>query len=127
MFYEFEGQYTPGRCQAFPSYLWVFGDNLQRVGTGGQAIIRPEPNAIGIATKRSPGAYMESGCATDMEAIARDCWAIERLHQIGRKIVLPILKGSRKTSLGCGLADLPGRAPDLYAFLCAWHERVVRS
>jgi len=36
--------------------LYVFGDNLDRQGYGGQAAeIRGEPNAFGIATKRGIG------------------------------------------------------------------------
>jgi hypothetical protein len=34
--------------------LFVFGDNDARRGLAGQAAIRGEPNAIGLATKRSP-------------------------------------------------------------------------
>jgi hypothetical protein len=37
-----------------PSLLYVFGDNLDRVGMGGQAAeMRGEPNSFGVATKRS--------------------------------------------------------------------------
>lgn len=35
--------------------LYVFGDNMARVGLGGQAKeMRHEPNAVGVATKYSP-------------------------------------------------------------------------
>lgn len=34
--------------------LFVFGDNDAQTGRAGQAVIRGEPNAIGLATKRSP-------------------------------------------------------------------------
>jgi hypothetical protein len=43
----------------YPSVYFVFGDNLKRYGAGGQAVIRHEPNAIGIATKRAPGISRE--------------------------------------------------------------------
>lgn len=37
-----------------PRLLYLFGDNLDRVGMGGQAgEMRGEPNSFGIATKRS--------------------------------------------------------------------------
>lgn len=45
------------RCdlQDNPDILYVFGDNLFRVGMGGQAAeMRGEPNAFGIATKKTP-------------------------------------------------------------------------
>jgi hypothetical protein len=42
--------------KANPNVLFIFGDNLQREGFGGQAAeMRGEPNSFGIATKRTPG------------------------------------------------------------------------
>lgn len=39
--------------KANPHLLYIFGDNLERTGYGGQAKeMRGEPNAFGIATKR---------------------------------------------------------------------------
>ncbi len=36
--------------------LYVFGDNIKRVGFGGQAAeMRGEPNAVGVATLYAPG------------------------------------------------------------------------
>lgn len=41
-----------------PKVLYVFGDNLERKGFGGQAYeMRGEPNAFGIATKRLASHY----------------------------------------------------------------------
>lgn len=40
-------------CIKNPHCLFVFGDNQERVGMGGQAIIRNCHNAIGICTKKS--------------------------------------------------------------------------
>lgn len=38
-----------------PDWLFVFGDNLERKGFGGQAYeMRGEPNAVGLPTKRGP-------------------------------------------------------------------------
>jgi len=42
--------------KANPHILYIFGDNLDRQGLGGQAAeMRGEPNAFGIATKRGIG------------------------------------------------------------------------
>ncbi|MEC7290450.1 MAG: hypothetical protein VXW22_10215, partial [Pseudomonadota bacterium] len=42
--------------RANPGTIYVFGDNTERVGLGGQAKeMRGEPNARGIATLWSPG------------------------------------------------------------------------
>jgi hypothetical protein len=39
-----------------PNVLFIFGDNMLRIGLGGQAReMRGQPNAIGIPTKQSPG------------------------------------------------------------------------
>jgi hypothetical protein len=47
--------------------LFLFGDNDARRGLAGQAVIRDEPNAVGLATKRSPShvahAYYRCGDA----------------------------------------------------------------
>lgn len=45
-------------CEHNPEYLFVFGDNQQRIGIGGQAQIRKCMNSIGIATKKSVGEFM---------------------------------------------------------------------
>jgi hypothetical protein len=118
--------YNEGRLKAYPNYLWVFGDNLKRVGKGGQAIIRDEPNAIGLVTKRSPGYdFFQSGNAQDMQAMIQDMLLIEHLHQMVRKIILPADRNGDST-LGTGLSELPKRAPELYAFLNAWHHRMLK-
>ena len=46
--------YTPELLRASPEKIFVFGDNMKRYGKRGQAVIRSEPNAFGIATKRYP-------------------------------------------------------------------------
>ena len=46
--------YTPELLRQNPEKIYVFGDNMKRYGKGGQAVIRDEPNAFGIATKRYP-------------------------------------------------------------------------
>lgn len=37
-----------------PDHIFVFGDNLLRVGKGGAAILRDEPNTYGFVTKKAP-------------------------------------------------------------------------
>ena len=43
-----------------PNAIFVFGDNLKRVGLGGAAILREHPQAYGFITKRSPDNRDES-------------------------------------------------------------------
>ena len=47
-------RYTPELLRNNSKSIFVFGDNLQQVGHGGQAIIRDEPNTLGIPTKVNP-------------------------------------------------------------------------
>jgi len=48
--------------QADPEARFVFGDNAERWGLGGQAKeMRGEPNAIGVATLWSPGQFYPAG------------------------------------------------------------------
>lgn len=46
--------YTQKLLRTNPDKVWVFGDNMKGFGKGGQAMIRDEPNAFGIPTKRYP-------------------------------------------------------------------------
>lgn len=46
--------YTPELLRANREKIYVFGDNMKRYGKRGQAVIRDEPNAFGVATKRHP-------------------------------------------------------------------------
>lgn len=37
-----------------PNHIFVFGDNLDRRGTGGAAVLRHYPNTYGFVTKKRP-------------------------------------------------------------------------
>jgi len=37
-----------------PNCIFVFGDNLERRGKGGAAVLRDEPNTYGFITKKQP-------------------------------------------------------------------------
>jgi len=45
---------TPQYLNENPNHIFVFGDNLLRVGKGGAAILRDEPNTYGFVTKIAP-------------------------------------------------------------------------
>lgn len=51
--------FTIEQCRINFDTLFVFGDNLLRVGMAGQASIREQVNAIGLATKNAPGVNSE--------------------------------------------------------------------
>lgn len=91
-----------------PSLLYVFGDNVARVGYGGQAKeMRGEPNAFGIATLLSPGRpFLDNldGAARDGRRALLD--DTRELHQTMNRwagIVWPA------DGIGTGLADMPPR------------------
>ena len=102
---------------ANPKVLYLFGDNLQRVGLGGQAKeMRGERNAVGVATKKAPE-MQESAFFTDAD-LDTNCAQIWRdllpavLHmRQGGHVILPL------DGLGTGLSELPTRAPKTNAYL----------
>lgn len=119
----FAGWYGTSLCQAHPKKVFVFGDNTKGFGKGGQAIIRDEPNAYGVPTKRLPsmavGSFFEEGNASDLDFVFNalsGLWTI--LKGAGRlgpgTIVIPVT-AEGKVSLGLERAELPQRAPSIYA------------
>lgn len=107
---------TRSMVQAMPEALFVFGDNLERRGMGGQAgAMRGEPNAIGVPTKwkpgRTPDAYFSDADAAFSRVrkpIIQAFQYIETALASGRDVVIPA------DGLGTGLAQLPTRAPGIH-------------
>ena len=98
--------------------LFLFGDNLEHRGLGGQAAaMRGEPNAIGVPTKKSPS-YKDDAFFSDDEfeqnRTAIDAAFVEVTNAITdsiRVIVIP------SDGLGTGRAQLNRRAPRTFAYL----------
>ncbi len=108
--------YTPELLRANPTKYYVFGDNTVREGKGGQAIIRHEPNAIGVATKFLPNNkpdsfFSDDHYENDISFIAADLKDIELHLILGKTVVLPA------AGLGTGLSELPKRAPKINEYL----------
>jgi len=108
-------RYTREMLQQRPGDLFLFGDNMSRVGRGGQAFAcRGEPNAVGLPTLWSPGIFF---CDNDIvfadvriaidEAISK----LRRHLRNGGTIVLPA------DGVGTGLARLPEMAPKIHAYI----------
>ena len=110
---EVVSRYTDTDVKANPNKIYVFGDNTQRTGTGGQAQIRNNSNAMGIATKLAPS-NEESAFMTDKD-LAKNKAVIDgdiaKIKTKGKTIVMP------KDGLGTGLAKLKEKAPQTYAYL----------
>lgn len=117
-------RYTRSLIKANPSVLFVFGDNLARIGYGGQAAeARGCLNSIGIPTKISPSVYIFDQDVEEDMARFRDpiilAFVILRKHlRSGGTIVWP------KDGVGTGLARLPITAPRLHAAIEGVKERV---
>lgn len=110
--------YSEELCRLNPNTLFVFGDNLICKGKGGQAIIRSEPNTLGIATKALPYTHKRSFFDDNnpshykylLEDIARLQYHLH-IHSEYNQIVLPY------AGLGTGLSEMPQRAPKLFKLL----------
>lgn len=114
---RFSGWYSPELCRQNPDLVFVFGDNTQGFGKGGQAIIRDEPNAFGVPTKRkpamTPGSFFKEGNEDDLDAVLRQIKELWAKLGDGDTIVIPVTKEG-KVSLGLERAELPSRAPTIY-------------
>ncbi|MCE4223369.1 hypothetical protein HCU64_06365 [Methylobacterium sp. C25] len=118
---RYEKHITRDMLRAEPETLFVFGDNLERKGLGGQAReMRYEPNAVGIPTKREPGNW--PGAFFDdtpwdaedyLRARQKDVDRLEAHLRKGGTVVLP------EGGLGTGLADLENRSPSVWKWLQA--------
>lgn len=109
--------FTKEQIQKDRDILYLFGDNVQRVGKGGQAkVCRDEPNCIGVATKLAP-TYQESDYMSDdklaynIATISRDFLPIIFHLQKGKTVVFPA------DGIGTGIAKLPEKAPLTYAYI----------
>jgi len=90
-----EGLYTKKLLRVNPNKVYVYGDNMKGYGKGGQAIIRDEPNAFGIPTKRYP---------------SKDSWAYFSDKEDERMAVIVFPSGG----IGTGLALMSGKSPKIF-------------
>jgi hypothetical protein len=105
--------YTIELCRKNLDCVFIFGDNLIRRGNGGQAIIRFEPNAYGVPTKKLPSMHENSFFSDDEfdDNIKHISKALDNIPTQFSTIVFP------EDGLGTGLAELPKRAPLTYKWL----------
>lgn len=112
-------RFTIEQCRINFDSLFVFSDNLERVGMGNQAIIREQSNSVGLATKLKP--TMEKDAFFSDDDFEENCKLIdEEIEKINkyaeekgyRNIVLPYM------GLGTGLAQMPLRAIRTFSYLC---------
>lgn len=109
--------YTPELLNSNPDDIYVFGDNVWRIGKAGQAAIRDESNAFGVATKYYPSSskssYFTDENGIGHHVIVNDIKKLYQLYSAGKTIVFPL------NGLGTGLSQLPEKAPNLFNLLNA--------
>lgn len=100
---------------------YVFGDNMRRYGSAGQAhAMRGKPNVIGVPTKHSPGMEdsdffsdldwgRRTGATVVRHRIEAAFGVLESILAAGHDVVIPA------AGIGTGLAQLPTRAPLIHA------------
>ena len=106
--------YTEDLLRQNPDKIYVFGDNMKRCGKRGQAIIRNESNAYGVATKRYPSmddwAFF-SDKYDEFDCVMKDLRGLYKLSKT-HTIVFPA------AGIGTGLADMEKRSFDLWSKMC---------
>lgn len=104
-----------GQVRAEPDASFVFGDNMKRVGYGGQAgAMRDEPNAIGVATLYAPGSYYRPDDPVALDVLLTDLSVVASALVRGRVVYVP------RDGLGTGLACLTQHAPQLHRLIVAF-------
>lgn len=120
--HKYVGFWTIHTVRKYNNMMFIFGDNDIKVGKGGQAIIRDEPNAFGIPTKKYPNNndtsfYTDLEYEKNKEKINAAINHIKsNLHKF-KGIVYPSSK------LGTGLSQLDTKAPRTFRYL----NRKIRS
>lgn len=113
---EYKGFWTIRTTRQYSEYIFIFGDNDIKRGKKGQAVIRDQPNAFGIPTKKLPSLLNEAFYTDDEfdQNKSQIDGAIELIKQN-----LPNYKGIiyPESGLGTGLAQLDTRAPRTFEYL----------
>ena len=105
----FQKTYVREDARRNPQVLYVFGDNVLRVGRGGQAFaLRDEPNAVGVATKYSPNECFGNEPA---QVIAQNRIIDEDMKPLFEQLVKGGIVIWPTDGIGTGLAGLPTYAP----------------
>lgn len=113
----FKGYWSVDDVKKNRRWLFVYGDNDDHYGRGGQAIIRNERNTVGIPTKKHPNNKPDA-FYSDNELIQNQNKILDAIEKVKKmvvhyeSIILP------EDGLGTGLAQLPNKAPKTYKFLC---------
>jgi hypothetical protein len=114
----YQGHWTNESPRENKNALYIFGDNDIKQGNGGQAVIRDEPNAMGVPTKKLPSKG-ENSFYTDLEYDSN----IQKINIAIENILKEFMKDDYNylvlsyNKLGTGLSQLPERAPKTFKYL----------
>lgn len=113
---KYIGYWNLNVTRKHPDMMFIFGCNDIKVGKGGQAVIRDEPNAFGIPTKKYPN-NNETSFYTDLEYEKNKEKIDAAIQHI--KNNLHKYKGVIYPSagLGTGLSQLDKKAPRTFRYL----------
>lgn len=108
--------YSRHLVETYRKTLFVFGDNMQRWGKAGQAVIRGLPNVHGIATKEFPS--MEASAffndsQVHFAAIEKDMKDLLEIYDSGEYDCIAFPKGG----LGTGLSRMEEHSPRIFKWL----------
>lgn len=114
----FKGFWSIEDSKKYSKYIFLFGDNNQRSGMGGQAIIRGASNSLGIRTKNSPN-MSDDAFWTDNTFQQNKKFITEDFNLLYKKLEKENWDGViiSENGLGTGLAELDQRAPETFNFL----------
>lgn len=122
----FNGFWNKEDCRNNPSHLFIYGDNDDQIGQGGQAQIRNCRNSMGIPTKKHPD-NEKTSFYNDKEFLENK----DKINQSIFKIIHRISSGSYDTlvlpedGLGTGLAKLNIKAPKTFEYLNQVLDRLI--
>lgn len=112
----FQGNWTNIDVMKNSHKYFVFGDNCERWGKGGQAIIRDLKNTIGLRTKKKPdnlssSFFNDSEYEDNCKIILQDILVIKEKNLLDIDIVLS------KNGYGTGLARMSEKSPETFNYL----------
>ena len=118
---EYRKHITREMVRAERDKLFVFGDNQERRGMGGQAKeMRCELNAHGISTKKTPISYCQ-GDWHDLRVLLKDIMDLHQRCFLFKAVVWPA------DGIGTGLADLKTHWPEGLALIEAFRACLERA
>lgn len=111
--------------QSHKDTVFLFGDNLKRIGLGGQAKeMRGEPNTVGIVAKKSPSNSPDAFFTDEdfefvKEIIDEDFEKVWECIGKGMSVVIP------RSGIGTGLARLEEKSPLIFQYIKSKIEELL--